>query len=126
MQACKLTINTCVDGQETEFSCPGELELSAFGAKLQYRQENALVTLVFNKETVSIVRLGDYTLKLFLQSGVRTVGYLGIGGNEGEVEIETERVDYAVRKNALLAMLHYDLIIGGEVQRMKLRISARL
>ena len=126
MQACKLTITTAVDGQKTEFSCQGELELSTFGAKLQYRQENALVTLIWEGESVSIERKGDYTLKLLLQRGTRTIGSIGIGGNEGKVEVEAHRVEYAVSKNSLLAMLHYDLIIGGEAQRMQLRISARI
>ena len=126
MQACKLTITTLVDGQKTEFSCQGELELSTFTAILRYREENAIVTLSWNGESVSIDRQGDYTLRLFLQRGARTVGSIGIGGNEGEVEVETHRLDYAVRKNSLLAMLHYDLIIGGEAQRMQLRISARI
>ena len=126
MEACKLTINTSADGQETEFSCPGEMKLSTFGATLRYRQENALVTLTLDGETALVERVGDYTLKLFLKRGVRTVGSIGIGGNEGEVEVETSRVDYVIRKDSLLAMLHYDLIFGGEAQKMKLRISARL
>ena len=126
MQACKLTINTSADGQEAEFSCPGEMKLSTFGATLRYRQENAFVTLTLDGETALVERVGDYTLKLFLKRGVRTVGSIGIGGNEGEVEVETSRVDYVIRKDSLLAMLHYDLIFGGETQKMKLRISARL
>lgn len=126
MQACKLTITTYVDGQKTEFSSQGELALSAFGATLRYRQENAVVTVTWDGENVCIERKGDYTLKLLLQRGARTIGSIGIGGNEGEVEVETHRVEYAVSKNSLLVMLHYDLIIGGEAQRMQLRISARI
>ncbi|MBQ8428762.1 MAG: DUF1934 family protein [Clostridia bacterium] len=126
MQACKLTINTSVDGQETEFACEGELELSAFGAILRYRQEKALVTLTLDGETVSVERVGDYTLSLLLKRGVRTIGRIGIGGNEGEVEVEAYRIDYAVRQNSLLAMLRYNLIIGDEEQRMQLRITARV
>ena len=126
MQACKLMISTMVDDQKTEFSCQGELDLSTFGATLRYRQENALVTVTWKGESVFIERQGDYTLRLLLQRGVRTCGSIGIGGNEGEIEIETHRLDYAVSKNSLLSMLHYDLIIGGETQHMQLRISARI
>ena len=126
MQACKLTITTSVDGQKTEFSSQGELSLSTFGATLRYRQENAVVTVTWDGESVCIERKGDYSLKLLLQRGTRTIGSIGIGGNEGEVEVETHRVEYAVGKNSLLAMLHYELIIGGEAQRMQLRISARI
>ena len=125
MQHCKLTIITSVDGQETEFSCEGRMLLSAYTAKLVYAEENAKISLIFEKETVQVSRQGDYTLRLNLQQGERTNGVIGIGGNEGDIETYTHAISYSIGKDSLLASLRYDLLLGGEIQKMKLRIIAR-
>ena len=76
------------------------------------------------KNGVEIYREGDYTLRLTLRQGERVVGSLGIGGSQGEVFTNTERLEYILKENAVLLLAHYDLIVGGEVQKMKIRLKA--
>ena len=125
MKKCRLTIITSVDGEETEFSAVGELVLSVKETCLRYRQDGSVVELCLEGETARIKRLGDYSLFLELRRGERTKGTLGIGGNEGEIEVDTHKVAYSQGKDSFLAVLHYDLQIGIERQKMKLRILAR-
>ncbi len=125
MRRCKITINTTVDGQETSFSTYGEMSLSIYGVTVRYQQENATITLAFKGGDVTVDRLGDYSLHLDLKEDTLTKGKIGIGGNEGEIEIQTHKVQYLVGKDSLLASLRYDLLMSGDVQRMQLRILAR-
>ena len=125
MRKCNLTITTAVDGQEQEFATRGEMELSLASALLRYREENAITLLKLYGNRASVQREGDYTLSLQLTEQALTDGSLGIGGGAGEIKTYTHKVGYSVGKDSLLAVLHYDLIIGGEKQEMKLRILAR-
>ena len=126
MKECELAIASSADGQENNFTRKGEMELSAFGAKVCYLDEGASVCIYFQGETVTIDRQGDYTLKISLQHGVVSEGVLGIGGNEGIIHTLAHKVAYSINENSLLATLHYDLLIGDEPQKMKLRILARI
>lgn len=126
MKSCNLTITTSVDGRETDFSCEGELFLSARSATLRYTQANASVSLVLDGQTAKIERVGDYSLRLFLQNGEESVGILALGENDGEMKVFTHRIAYSIGQDSLLASLHYDLLFGEERQEMKLRILARL
>lgn len=125
MKRCRLTITTVADGQQTEFSCEGQLSLSLCAAELFYNQNGAQVSLVLDGETAKIERVGDYSLRLYLKSGEKTDGALILGGNEGEIQVYTHRVSYSVGKDSLLLSLHYDLLFAGDKQEMKLRILAR-
>lgn len=125
MRKCNLTITTAVDGQEQEFTAMGEMELSLRSALLRYREQNAITLLKLEGNCASVEREGDYTLSLQLTEQTLTGGSLGIGGGAGEIKTYTHKVGYSVGKDSLLAVLHYDLIIGGEKQEMKLRILAR-
>ena len=126
MKECELTIASSADGQENNFMRKGEMELSIHCAKVRYEDEGALVCMDFQGETLDILRRGDYTLKISLQRGVVREGNLGIGGNEGAIHTLAHKVAYSISGNSLLATLHYDLLIGDEPQKMKLRILARL
>ena len=125
MKKCRLTIVTAVDGQETEFSTEGELVLSVKDIYIRYRQDASVIELRLQGETAYIKRCGDYSLSLELRRGEKTKGLLGIGGNEGGIEVCTHKVAYSQGKDSVLASLHYDLLIGAEKQKMKLRIIAR-
>ena len=125
MRACNLTITTAVDGNEQEFKTKGEMELSLHSAILRYREQNAITQLTLEGNRAKVRREGDYTLFLELEAQTLTDGSLGIGGGEGEIKTYTHKVEYSVGKDSLLAVLHYDLIIGSEKQEMKLRILAR-
>lgn len=125
MKRCRLTITTTVDGRATEFSCEGQLSLSVRSAALQYQQDGANVSLVLNGERAKIERNGDYSLRLFLESGEKTGGALILGGNEGGIQVFTHHVSYSITKNSLLLSLHYDLLFETDKQEMKLRILAR-
>lgn len=125
MQACDISIITTVDGEKSSFSCKGNMELSVCGAQLFYSEPNASVKVVLDKETAKVIRQGDYSLALPLQRGAMTVGTLGIGGNEGEIQVYAYKIEYSIRENAVMAILHYDLLMGEGRQEMKLRIVAR-
>ena len=63
--------------------------------------------------------------ELHLKSGELTVGKIGIGGSCGEIETFAHHIHYSVSKDSLLLSLHYDSIISGEKQEMKLRLISR-
>ena len=125
MKACKLTITTTADGVENSVTREGEMELLLTGVQLRYREENAFVVMILKGESAEIQREGDYSLRLFLKRGEVSQGTIGIGGSNGEIQMFTHRVSYSVSKDSLLLSLHYDLLISGEKQEMKLRLLSR-
>lgn len=125
MQVCDISITTVASGEKTSFSSKGEMSLSALEARIFYEEPSAKVSVTLKKETATIVRQGDYTLSLPLKRGEMTTGSLGIGGNEGEIQVYAYKVEYSIRENSVLALLHYDLLMGGGKQEMKLHIVAR-
>ena len=125
MQVCDISITTTADGVKTSFACVGSMDVSLQNTRIFYKEEKAAVSVFFEKETAMVVREGDYTLTLPLKRGEVTIGKLGIGGNEGNVELYAYKIEYSLRENAVLALLHYDLLLGGGKQEMKLRIMAR-
>ena len=125
MQACKLSITTTADGVENSITREGEMELSLSQVSLRYREENALVCIRLQGESAEIERQGDYTLALCLIRGERSTGKIGLGGSCGEIETCAHKVSYSISKDSLLLSLHYDLLISGEKQEMKLRLIAR-
>lgn len=126
MQSCKVAIATTDGEKETKILREGELDAQEDFVLLVYREENAVVNMKFQKERVEIVRNGDYTLRLFLEKDGYGKGALGIAGSEGEIQTNTRKLVYSVNKNGLMALFHYDLLISGEKQEMKLRISAQV
>lgn len=125
MRTCDISITTVADGNKTSFSAKGEMDLSAYKAQLAYREAQSFVQVSLDGESAMIVREGDYTLRIPLKRGEMTCGTLGIGGNEGEIKVFAYKVEYSIREDALLAILHYDLLFGENKQKMKLRIVAR-
>ncbi len=125
MQACKVTIATTVDGKTTEIAREGKMSLSNGGAKITYAEEDAVVTLCFENGEVAIDRQGDYTMRLLMKKGETCEGVLGIGGAEGRVQTQTQRLAYSLKDNSFMLSLHYDLLIGNETQKMRIRLFAK-
>ncbi len=125
MKKCKVTITTTADGQENTITREGEMSLSAGAAVLRYREENALVCLSLQGACAEISRQGDYSLFLDLRQGETREGRIGIGGSEGEISTFAHKVAYSMGKDSLLVLLEYDLLFGGEAQKMKLRVLSR-
>ena len=125
MQTCDVTISTKTNGQENKISRHGEMELSLTSAKVSYIEENARVTLALEKGVVTIARDGDYSLFLVLERGKIREGSLGINGSEGSIHTNTYRVAYSLTENSLLLSLHYDLLTGGDPQRMQIRLFSK-
>ena len=126
MQACRIIINTTVDGCETQTIREGEMLLTSLSATLVYREENAEVSVVLENGVAKIERLGDYALSLILQGEEITQGLIGLGNSQGEIQTYAYKVAYSIGKDSALAVLHYDLIIGQERQEMKLWLHAKL
>ncbi len=125
MQACRLTITTVADGNESTISRKGEFDLSLEKITVCYREENALVRITLQGEKAEMERRGDYDLSLRLHRGEKTEGCIGMGGSEGAISLYAHKVAYSVGKDSLLLSLHYDLLISGEKQEMKLRLYAK-
>ncbi|MBQ8343101.1 MAG: DUF1934 family protein [Clostridia bacterium] len=126
MQACQVMISTKADGTGNEIIREGEMDIFPRSANLVYREENALVKLSLHDAKAEIVREGDYTLSLFLESGKTTKGTIGINGNNGEILTKTHAVEYKIAENYVVTRLAYDLLIGTEKQEMELRLLAKI
>lgn len=126
MQACDLKIRSTADGEEKRYDISAELELSPLFVRLSYREEGSNVLLEASERGVFIKRTGDYTLRLLLRAGERTTGTIGIGASEGEVEISTSKLDFFTDERSFTLRAEYALHFGGELQRMKLCLKARL
>ena len=118
-------ITTVVDGQENTIAREGEMELSATAVTLIYREEKGSTRIHLEGESADIHRIGDYTMGLHLVSDERTDGEIGLGGSNGKIESFTHRIQYSTTEQSLLLFLHYDLLISGERQEMKIRLMAR-
>lgn len=125
MRRCLLTITTVADGKENEISREGEFALSLTEAKVAYREDAAFVSVGLKNGAVFVERQGDYTLRLILKKGETTTGELGINGSVGEIETYTRRIAYSLTETSFMLSLHYSLIMGGEVQDMRLRLFAK-
>lgn len=125
MQDCTLKITTTVEGETNEIVRKGKMELSVCGGKLFYRDDNALVCMEFQGDSVRIERQGDYALRLYLCRDSLQSGVLGLGGAEGEVKTFAHKIAYATTESGLTAQLKYDLIFGAEKQAMQIRLSAK-
>lgn len=125
MKACHVTITTTVDGVESSISRKGELALDLLSANLRYQEENARVALAWENQSLTIVREGDYTLRLYLKEGKITDGSIGLTGAEGAIQTQTYRLACSVQKQSFLLSAHYGLMIGGETQDMKIRLLAK-
>lgn len=125
MQTCKITLTTSVDGKEAQIVRTGRVVLSLSKSMVSYQEENADITLIFEKECVKLERRGDYALSLLLKQGELSDGKLVFGGSVGNIRVKTHKVSYSIGKDSLLACLSYDLIFGEEKQEMKLRMYVK-
>lgn len=125
MQACKITLTTSVDGKETQIVREGSVSLSLLKTVVRYKEENAEITLIFEKESVRLERRGDYALCLLLRQGEISKGTLGFGESVGSIRVYAHKINYSASKDSLLASLHYDLMFGEERQEMKLRLYVK-
>lgn len=126
MQKCKVSITTTVDGQENSITREGKLFLAVGSALLEYNDQTAVVHLKVDGERAEIERCGDYSMRLVLEKGKLSDGSLGIGDSQGEIRTFAHKINYSIAKNSLLLLLHYDLLIGKEVQKMKIRLTAKM
>ena len=125
MQKCLVTITTSADGVENTITREGKMLLSEERVQLCYREEGALICVEFFGNSVRMERSGDYTLKLVLNNGKAGEGEIGINGASGSVGTFTDRILYSMTEKCLHAVLHYDLIIAGQRQKMRLNINAK-
>ena len=125
MLPCQMTITTVADGNQNSITRKGLFDLSLDKSVVCYREENAVVRIELQGETAVLERQGDYSLRLHLVRGEECEGYIGMGGSEGGITTYAHRINYSIGKDSLLLSLHYDLLISGEKQEMKLRLYAK-
>ena len=125
MRKCKVTITTLADGSENTITRLGEMEMSSSGGYLSYQEENAKVCIRLQGALATIERVGDYSLLLPLEQNVFHDGEIGIGGGSGTVQTYAHKIAYVTTKDSLLLLLHYDLIISGDIQKVRLRLVTR-
>ena len=125
MKECRVSITSNVDGQENSFVREGYIDLSPVRPQISYVEEDGQVQIYLEGETAYVERRGSYSLKLRLERGKVGKGYIGIGGQEGEIQTFAKKIAYSTSKNSLLVSLQYVLTIGGEKQTTSLRLSAR-
>lgn len=125
MERCRLTITTNADGQVSTLTKDGAFVLGVAFAEICYEDGNASVAIKIENGCAHITRKGDYTLALQLKKGERTEGALGIMDSEGKVYTKTDKLEYAIQENSVMLLAHYDLIVGGEIQKMQVRIFAK-
>ena len=125
MRACKVMLSTKTDGVDNEIVRDGEFEIFPRAANIIYREDHALVKMSLFGEKSEIVREGDYTLSLSLESGKTTKGSIGIGGSAGDILTETQSIEYKIAEDFVVALLVYDLIIGEERQSTEVRLLAK-
>ena len=104
----KLDIVTTVDGQASQKTWEAECELGADFARIEYRDEQALVKVFLRGNKAEIERIGDYGLKMSFQEGKVTPVVLEIAGNVGEITAQTYRLGYLLSEKACLKFTtHY-------------------
>ncbi len=125
MQICKLTIKTTIDEQENTISRMGRLKLLNGSVLIDYKEENAQVHLLVNKNSAKVERIGDYSLRLYLIPNQITEGSIGIAGNEGKLSVDTSLVACERMERRVEIHLRYRLLFGEESQTMKLSLIAQ-
>jgi uncharacterized beta-barrel protein YwiB (DUF1934 family) len=126
MQKCRFTITTNADGIENSINGNGELKLSVSSAQLHYVEADSQTFVELLNGEGRFSRSGAYSLSLFLKEQQRTKGRIGISETEGDLEIYTHSLQYVIGKDSLLMSAKYDLIFGQEIQKMQIRIYAKI
>lgn len=125
MQKCRVSVVSSADGQENAIVRVGEMQIDGLGCTLRYFDEAAVVEIALQGGAATIVRCGDYEMRLVLCNGETREGTLGILGAEGKVWTKTHRVKYSISECSVLLSVRYDLLFGKEKQEMKIRIYAK-
>ena len=125
MPKSTLTITTTVDGKETQISPKGTLEADCEAIVVNYHDGDSETQVSVKKDSATIVRRGDYGMALTLVKGAKTQGELTVSGSVGKIEIFTHLIEYSKKSNKYLITLRYDLLFGGEPQKMQVRIFAK-
>ena len=101
--------------------------MTALTAEIRYTDENSNSSIYVDTNAVRISRNGEYSIELNLEEGKKTISRLGIGGSVGEIPTRTEKIAYSLTSNSVLLSLKYALVFGAdEVQKMKIRLTARI
>ncbi len=125
MSNCSITLYSTIEETRSTTHVIGTLHVHENGAELHYIDGGAKVTVSATPTCVKIVRRGDYTLSLPLQSGRTTTGTIGIAGSEGVVAIDCQKVEYSVKNGTFLLLAQYELVFGKERQKTSLRLYAK-
>ena len=126
MQKCRFTITTNADGVENSVSGNGELSLSVSAAQLRYKERDTQTFVELLNGEGRLTRSGAYFLSLLLKENQTIKGKIGISATEGDIDVYTHSLQYAVGKDSLLMSAKYDLIFGQEIQKMQIRIYAKI
>ncbi len=124
MNNCSIFIKTVADGVENTVTHDGKFSVGE-AVTICYTEQNAEICLTMEKGCAHIERKGDYGMRLSLVPCMVTAGTLSIGGNQGELRVQTERVECKIAENGLRVRLQYALLTGNERQSMRLWIVVK-
>ena len=125
MSNCTITLHSTIEGKQTSSQARGTLTTDDDGAEVCYTDGGSEVSIVVTPSRVLITRAGDYGLSLPLENGKITKGSIGISGALGEITIDCEKLEYSIKKHALLLIAQYDLVFGEERQSTGIRVYAK-
>ncbi len=126
MRVCKLIVKTRVDGAEQKIVRMGKIESLDDGTRILYKEENATVQMTLRENEAILEREGEYSLRLPLTKGERTVGVLDFAGSAGDISVETYEIAFEQGENCLNATLRYALLFGEEKQDMLVKIRGEV
>jgi uncharacterized beta-barrel protein YwiB (DUF1934 family) len=124
MNNCSILIKTVADEVENTVRRDGKFSIGK-SVKICYAEQNAEIDLTIENGCARIERTGDYGMRLQLTPDTITAGTLSIGGNQGEIRVQTEKVECKATENGLRVRLQYALLLGKERQEMQLWIVVK-
>lgn len=125
MEHYALEIITRTNGERSSFRTTAECERRGDGIAFFYAQEGDRVSLVLERERVSMHRSGEAELSLELVPDGESVLRMTIGASSGKTAVFTDRYTRSLYGNDLEAELVYRLGNSRNFLSFRLKIKAK-
>ncbi len=117
-----IRITTEIDGQNQTVQKKGQAKTNLSGFVFFYIDEVSKTEIDISSKSAEIVRTGDYSMALLLEEGKKTSGSMSISGNDGTIDLTTQKIIYKIKDNTFTVLLRYTLHFGKEAQNTSVRI----